>query len=68
MKVTFAERLKELRTAKGLSVEALAKTIGVSSGSISCWENNKYDIKSEYLIRLAKFFCVRADYLLGLED
>lgn len=65
---TFCIRLKELRSEKGLSTLALGKAIGVSDSSICNWENNINDIKSEYLIKLAKYFGVSVDYLLGLEE
>lgn len=64
----FGQRLKELRTEKGLSTMALGKIIDVSDMAISRWENDKTDIVSENLIKLAKFFEVSTDYLLGLED
>ena len=44
----------------------LGKLIGVSVAAISRWENGINDIKSQDLIKLAKFFEVSADYLLGL--
>ena len=47
---------------------ALGKMIGVSDMAICRWENNKTDIVSDNLIKLAKFFEVSTDYLLGLED
>ena len=64
----FGERLRQLRQDANLSAIALGKEIGVSDASIINWENNVYDIKGEYIIRLAKFFGVSSDYLLGLED
>ena len=64
----FSNRLKALRKESGLSAKSLSQKIGVSDASIINWENNVYDIKGEYIIRLAKFFGVSADYLLGLED
>ena len=64
----FSNRLKSLRKDLGISAKALGEKIGVSDASIINWENNVYDIKGEYIIRLAKFFGVSADYLLGLED
>lgn len=67
MKV-FGDRLRQLRTEANLSAMQLAKEIQVSDASIINWENNIYDIKGEYLVRLAKFFSVSTDYLLGLED
>ena len=65
---TFGERLRQLRNEAKLSSKQLGEKIGVSDASIINWENNIYDIKGEYIIRLAKFFGVSTDYLLGLED
>lgn len=67
MKV-FGERLRALRTEAKLSAKQLAKNIQVSDAAIINWENNVNDIKGEYLVKLAQFFGVSTDYLLGLED
>lgn len=64
----FAQRLRELRLEKKLSTMALGKEIGVSDMTICRWENNVNDVKGEELAKLAKFFDVSTDYLLGLED
>ena len=64
----FSEVLKELRIDKNISIQELSRKVGLGSSSISRWENNQADIKSEQLIVLAKFFDVTTDYLLGLED
>ncbi|MCL2375321.1 MAG: helix-turn-helix domain-containing protein [Firmicutes bacterium] len=64
----FAERLKELRTAKGISVIDLGIAIGVSNAAISRWENNQRTIAADNIIKLAKYFEVPTDYLLGLID
>ena len=64
----FAQRLKELRNDKNLSTMALGKLIGVSNATISRWENEKADITSDDIVKLATFFNVTADYLLGLEN
>ena len=64
----FAERLKELRLEKGLTMEELAKATQIGSSSISRWEKCQADIKSSQLIILAKYFGVTTDYLLGLEN
>lgn len=64
----FAERLKELRTDKGLSIFALSKEVKIGGASICRWETNQSDIKGDQLIIIAKFFEVTTDYLLGLED
>ena len=65
---TFGQRLRMLRSEENISAKTLGKAIGVSDVAIINWENNVNDIKGEYLIRLAKYFGVSTDYLLGLED
>ena len=62
------ERIRELRTEKGLSCVALGKAIGVNDSVIVRWENNKHDIKAEYLKKVAQYFGVTTDYLVGLEN
>lgn len=64
----FAERLKELRTDRGLSIAALGKELKIGVASIFRWENNQSDVKSDQLVTIARFFDVTTDYLLGLED
>ena len=64
----FAERLKELRQEKGLSIEELAKEVKIGHSSICRWENGQADVKGIHLIILAKYFDVTTDFLLGLEN
>ena len=64
----FAERLKELRTERGLGQNSLANTLGLSNASISYWETCKQEPPVGALYKLAVSFEVTADYLLGLED
>ncbi len=64
----FAERLKELRQEKGLSIQALAKEVKIGSSSLCRWENRQADVKGSQLVILAKYFGVTIDYLMGLED
>lgn len=64
----FGNRLRELREEKKLSSKSLGKIIGVSDAAVLNWENNKNDIKGAYLIKIAHYFEVTTDYLLGLED
>ena len=64
----FAERLKELRIEKALSLKQLSKNVGIGIASLSRWENNISDIHGEQLVLLANYFNVSTDYLLGRED
>ncbi len=64
----FAERLKDLRVEKGLSIQELARKTKIGSSSISRWENCQAEVKGYQLVILAKFFDVTIDYLMGLEN
>ena len=64
----FAERLKDLRLEKGLSIKGLSDITQIGVASICRWENGKADVKGSQLVVLAKFFDVTVDYLLGLEN
>lgn len=64
----FAERLKELREDKNLSIQALSRELKISASSIWRWENGDSDIKASQLKLLAQYFKVSTDYLLGLEN
>lgn len=68
MNEIFVKRLIELRTTAGLSQRKLAKEIDVSYAAVQYWERNRSNPDAESIIRLAKFFDVSADYLLGLTD
>ncbi len=63
----FAQRLRELRQEKGLSMKQLAKEIGTTDAAISNWENEINEPKISYLKSIAVFFNVSTDYLLGLK-
>ena len=64
----FCERLKELRIERQISKLQLAKEIGYSDAAISRWESEKRIPNIEELAKIAKFFDVSTDFLLGLSD
>ena len=61
-------KLKQLRSEKGLSQKEIAKIIGVSVSAYSNYEQGIREPSYDILIKLAKFYDVTTDYLLGLED
>ena len=61
-------RLKELRKKKGLTLEELAKEIGVTKATISRWESGERGLKISQLQKLADYFNVSVGYLLGNTD
>ncbi len=64
-KVTFGSRLAKLREKKNISRKELAKILGISYQTISKYETNKRNPDFNILIKLADFFDVTTDYLLG---
>ncbi len=62
----FKDNLKELRQEKNLGQVELAKAIGVSKGVISLWENGLREPTMYSLIKLANFFNISIDELVGL--
>jgi len=65
---SFAERLKDLRQEKGLTIQGLARKVNIGSSSISRWENEQAEPKITQIVILSEFFGVTIDYLMGLED
>ncbi len=61
----FKENLKDLRTEKKLGQVELATAIDVSKGIISLWENGLREPNMSSLIKLAAFFDVSIDELVG---
>lgn len=61
------EQIKKLRTACGITQVELAKLLGVTKQSVSNWENDNILPSIDMLIRLAEFFQVSTDYMLGLD-
>ena len=65
---SLGERIKSLRQEKGVGQNQLAKELNFSNASISYWETGKQIPSAEVIFKLANYFGVSADYLLGLED
>ena len=53
---------------KGLSQEELGKLVGISKVSVWQWENGINYPNNETLLKLADYFQVSTDYLLGKSD
>ncbi|WP_374788052.1 helix-turn-helix domain-containing protein [Lactococcus lactis] len=61
----FAEQLKTLRKINGITQKELAEKLKIKQNSYSDWENGKSEPNIEMLVRLADYFDVSVDYLLG---
>lgn len=64
----FGDRLKELRKNKNISQEEIGKLCGVAKNTVSSWENNINQPSIETLTKLAEYFNVSIDYLLGFNQ
>ena len=63
----FSQNLKTLRKQYKIVQNELAARLQLSNASISYWENGKQEPTASALYKLAQFFDVSVDYLLGLE-
>ncbi|WKG34822.1 helix-turn-helix domain-containing protein [Lactococcus lactis] len=61
----FAEQLKTLRKKNSLTQKELAEKVGVKQNSYANWENGNREPNIEMLVRIADYFDVSLDYLLG---
>lgn len=64
----FIERLKQLRAEKNISQAALANVMGVSQQAVAKWETDKATPDPSAISKLADYFGVTSDYLLGRTD
>lgn len=60
------ERVRELREDHDLKQIHLAEYLNVSQATYSDYENGKINVPIEVLIKLAQFYKVSLDYLVGL--
>ncbi len=61
----FGERLRELREGKKIPQRLLAEKLGVTQQAVAKWENDKAEPDIATINKLADFFEVDANYLLG---
>lgn len=62
------ERLRELRRQRHMIQAIVAANIGISQQSLSKYETDISHIKVDVLIKLAQYYNVTSDYILGLSD
>lgn len=62
------ENIKNLRVAQGLNQVELAKILCVTKQCVSNWENDNVLPSIDMLCKIADFFGVSTDYLLGRSD
>lgn len=60
--------IKELRKKRGLMQQRLASELGITQQMLSKYERDVTLIKVDVLKKIAKYFNVTTDYLLGVSD
>ncbi len=69
VQLTVAEQLKDLRVGKKLTLEQPAEQIGLSRSALGKYESEDGgDINHYAFKKLARFYSVSTDYLLGLTE
>lgn len=66
--MTIGNIICELRKEKNISQQKLADSIGVNQATIAKIEVNRNEATAATIRKLATYFDVSADYLLGLEN
>jgi transcriptional regulator with XRE-family HTH domain len=66
--LTLGEKLKELRDNRGIMQRDVAEVLGIAPNTLSGYERDLRNPDSETLIKLANYYGVSVDYLLGKED
>ena len=61
-------RIRELREERGLQQKELAIELGISQPTVSDWEAGRKTPSAKSTLKLAKFFEVSVEYLLGIKD
>ena len=68
MNIEVANRLQQLRKAKGLSQEELAQILGLSRQAISKWERAETSPDTDNLVCLARLYNISIDSLLSTDE
>lgn len=60
--------LKKIRQSKGLAQKEVAAYLGVTQTAVSDWERGEREPDFKTILKLANFFNVSVDYLLGRDN
>lgn len=65
---SLGDRIAKLRKELDINQKELATKVGITEASLSRYENNLREPKSEIIVRLAKALKTSTDYLLGINE
>lgn len=64
----LSSRIKQLRLSFNLNQVEFAKKLSITKQTVSNWENNNIVPSIDMLTKIADFFNVTTDYMLGRDD
>ena len=64
----LSENLRRLRSEKGVYLKEVAPLLGVSVGTMSNYEKDIHEPPLDALVKLADYYGVSVDYLIGHTD
>lgn len=64
----LSERLKELRTIRGITQKELADSVGISAGAVYSYESKRQIPNIQTIFDICETYGVSADWLLGLTE
>ena len=62
------QRLSDLRNEAGMTQSKLAEELGVTQQAVNTYENSDKDIMTSTILRIADYFDVSVDYLMGVSE
>lgn len=65
---SVGKKIKLLRNKRSLEAQKLASDLNVGKSTLSNWENDRRTPDTDTLIKIAKYFDVSVDYLIGNTD
>ena len=65
--MTIGETVISLRKSKHLTQVELAKRLNISQSTLAMYESEKRDPSTEMLIKIADYFNVSTDFIMGLD-
>jgi transcriptional regulator with XRE-family HTH domain len=64
----IADKIRELRLARNMTQESLARRLGITRNTVNSWEQGYSAPSVMGLVEIAKYFNVSADYILGIAN
>lgn len=66
--IDISEKLKKLRKERGYTIQTVSDSIGIAVRTYQNYEYGQREISTETLFKIADFYGVTTDYLLGRDN